>query len=50
MITKNYLDRNIAETITKEIANYQNETGVTIENIGICFDKKQPLIMKDKDG
>jgi membrane protein len=39
MITTNYLDRNIAETITKEIENYQTETGVTIENIGICFDK-----------
>lgn len=39
MITTNYLDRNIAEIIIKEIENYQAETGITIENIGICFDK-----------
>lgn len=39
MITTNYLDRNIAKTIIQEINNYQAETGITIENIGICLDK-----------
>lgn len=39
MLITNYLDRNIAKTIIQEINNYQTKTGITIENIGICFDK-----------
>ncbi len=39
LIATNYLDRNIAKTIIEEINNYQVETGINIENIGICKDK-----------
>lgn len=39
LIATNYLDRNIAKTIIEEINNYQAETGITIENIGLCKDK-----------
>lgn len=40
MLTTNYLDRNIAKTIIQEIDNYQNKTGIVIENVGLCFDKR----------
>lgn len=43
MLTTNYLDRNIAKTVIQEIDNYQTETGVTIENIGVCFDKNPTI-------
>ena len=39
LIATNYLDRNIAKTIIEEINNYQVETGIVIENIGVCKDK-----------
>lgn len=39
LLATNYLDRNIAKTIIEEINNYQEETGMTIENIGLCKDK-----------
>lgn len=39
LLATNYLDRNIAKTIIEEINNYQGETGINIENIGLCKDK-----------
>lgn len=39
LLATNYLDRNIAKTIIEEINNYQVETGINIENIGLCRDK-----------
>lgn len=39
LLSTNYLDRNLAKMITEEINDYQEETGITIENIGLCKDK-----------
>lgn len=38
-LATNYLDRNIAKTIIEEMYDYQDETGIKIENIGITLDK-----------
>ena len=38
-IATNYLDGNIAKTIIKEIDNYEKETNIKVENIGVTFDK-----------
>lgn len=38
-IVTNYLDGNIAKTIIKEIYNYEKETNIKVENIGVTFDK-----------
>lgn len=46
-ISTNYLDRNIAKTIINEIYNYQEETGIIVENIGLTFDKNP---MSNYDG
>ena len=35
----NYLDGNIAKTIIKEIYDYEKETNIKVENIGVTFDK-----------
>lgn len=40
MLSTNYLDRNIAKTIIKEIEKYEKETGINVENIGLALDKK----------
>lgn len=38
-IATNYLDRNIAKTIIKEIYDYEKKTNIKVENIGVTFDK-----------
>lgn len=38
-LATNYLDRNIAKSIIEEIYNYQDKTGIKIENIGVTLDK-----------
>lgn len=38
-LATNYLDRNIAKTIIKEIYDYEKETNIKVKNIGVTFDK-----------
>ena len=39
-VVSGYLDRNVAKSILEEIYEYQNETNIKIENIGIAYDQR----------